>query len=240
MSPIDRMAAARDAENGAVLFQIYQEAAKYSCANCHSPISEKPLVGPGLLNVKDRAATRVEGQSAAEYIYTSIIDPKAHVLEGYETEMPENWAEIYRDLEIFDLVAYLLTLEGESDLDEPDAPPVDMSIYGEIALPDTANAARGAELFQTTQAETGYACAACHFTDTESRLIGPGLLNIGSRAETRVEGQSGIEYIFTAIVNPSEFVVPDFDDGLEPRNHVQVFSEADLYDLTAYLLTLEG
>ena len=48
----------------------------------------------------------------------------AYLVEDFDAElMPKNWSEIYTDLEIFDIVAYLLTLEGESDIDDPD--PVD-------------------------------------------------------------------------------------------------------------------
>ena len=126
LSPIDRMVAVRNPEKGAVLFNTFQETAGsgYSCANCHLADSEKTNLGPGLLNIKDRALTRVEGQSAAEYIYDSIISPAAYLVEGFDAElMPKNWSDIYSDLEIFDIVAYLLTLEGESDIDDPDPPP---------------------------------------------------------------------------------------------------------------------
>ncbi len=126
LSPIDRLVAVRDAENGAALFATFQDAANYSCSNCHLPDSEKTNLGPGLLNIKDRAATRVEGMSAAEYIYQSIVDSKAYTVEGFDPDlMPQNWAEIYSDLEIFDIVAYLMTLEGRSDINDPDPTPKD-------------------------------------------------------------------------------------------------------------------
>ena len=123
LSPIDRMVAARDPEKGKILFETFQDDAGsgYSCSNCHLPTSEKTNIGPGLLNIKDRAATRVDGLTAAEYIYESITDSMSYTVEGFEADlMPQNWAEIYTDLEIFDIVAYLLTLEGESDIDDPD------------------------------------------------------------------------------------------------------------------------
>ncbi len=118
-SPIDRLVAVRDPQNGKLLFETFQEAANYACSTCHSATSEDKLVGPGLLNIKDRAPTRIEGQSAAEYLYNSIIDTNAYIVEGFDAElMPKNWPDIYSNIEIFDIVAYLLTLEGEADLDE--------------------------------------------------------------------------------------------------------------------------
>ena len=121
LSPIDRLVAVRDAENGAELFETFQEAANYACSNCHLPTSEKTNIGPGLLNIKDRAAARIEGMTAAEYIYQSIVDSEAYTVEGFDPDlMPQNWADIYSDLQIFDIVAYLMTLEGRSDIDDPD------------------------------------------------------------------------------------------------------------------------
>ncbi len=124
LSPIDRLVAVRDPMNGAMLFGTFQDAANYSCSNCHLSDSEKENLGPGLLNIKDRALTRVDGMTAAEYIYQSIVDSKAYTVEGFDPElMPQNWAEIYSELEIFDIVAYLMTLEGRSDIDDPDPAP---------------------------------------------------------------------------------------------------------------------
>lgn len=36
----------------------------------------------------------------------------------------------------------------------------------------------GAELFQTFQVDAGFGCSTCHRSDSEDRLIGPGLLNV--------------------------------------------------------------
>ena len=117
---------------------------------------------------------------------------------------------------------------------------VDLSQYGEIALPDTADAERGRGALRRIAARSGdFACAGCHYTDSESRLIGPGLLNGGARAESRVEGQSAVEYLFNAIVNPADFVVADYDAGIEPRNYAQIFSQDEIYDIIAYLLKLD-
>ncbi len=125
-SPVDRLVAVRDVEKGAEFFGTFQDAANYACSNCHLADSEKTNLGPGLLNIKDRAATRVEGMSAAEYIYQSIVDSQAYTVEGFDPElMPQNWAEIYSDLQIFDIVAYLMTLEGRSDIDDPDPTPAE-------------------------------------------------------------------------------------------------------------------
>lgn len=241
-SPIDRLVSVRDAENGAILFEMFQADAGFACSTCHRVDSEAQLIGPGLLNLKDRALDRVEGQSAAEYVYNSIINPNDFIVDGFPEEvMPENWSDIYSDTEIFDIVAYLMTLEGESVAEEPSdnaetTETVDAS--GHTTIPDTADAENGAILFETFQPDAGFACSTCHLNDSENRLIGPGLLNIGSRAETRVDGQSAVQYLYTSIVNPSDFVVPEYPDGLMPPNWAEIYSEDEIYDILAYLVTL--
>jgi len=101
------------------------------------------------------------------------------------------------------------------------------------------DADNGSVLFQTFQPDAGFGCSTCHRSDSEDRLIGPGLLNVGTRAETRVQGQSALEYIYISITSPSEFVVPEFPDGLMPPNWTDIYSEDEIYDIIAYLLTLE-
>ncbi len=101
-----------DAENGEVLFNEMQPEAGFACATCHRVDSEEQLIGPGLLNIPSRAATRVEGMSAEEYIHTSIVDPGAYVVDGYPDQlMPRNYTDIFDEEQIADLIAYLLTLE---------------------------------------------------------------------------------------------------------------------------------
>jgi len=242
-SPIDRLVVISDAENGEILFNTFQASTGFACGTCHSADSEKRLIGPGLLNIKDRAGNRVEGQSVAEYINNSIKNPNEYIVDSFPADlMPTNWSEVYSDNEIFDIVAYLMTLEGEAVTSDStgssDTSDVPIS-SGLTELPETANAENGAELFQTFQPDAGFACSTCHQPESEARLIGPGLLNVAIRAETRIEGQTALEYIFTSITNPSVFVVPEFPDELMPANWAEIYSEDEIYDIMAYLLTLQ-
>ncbi len=88
------------------------------CSACHSTgtnILEKSLSpgryyeGPALAGVLERAATRVEGLSAEEYIEQSIRDPGAFVVSGFSNVMPTTFGSL-PDNDVQDLVAYLSTL----------------------------------------------------------------------------------------------------------------------------------
>jgi mono/diheme cytochrome c family protein len=98
--------------------------------------------------------------------------------------------------------------------------------------------AAGQLLFTTFVAQASFACNTCHLPDSESMLIGPGLQHVGERGATRVEGLTAPEYIRQSILEPSAFVVDGFVDNLMPKVYGQVFSDEDIDDLIAYLMTL--
>ena len=106
-------------------------------------------------------------------------------------------------------------------------------------LSPSADAANGKQLFNTFQPAAGITCATCHRVDSEERLVGPGLLNVGKRAESRVQGMSAVNYLHQSIVSPSAYVVEGYAD-LMPKNWGRVFSDKQIDDLIAYLLTLKG
>ncbi|MBZ0278659.1 MAG: c-type cytochrome [Anaerolineae bacterium] len=48
-----------------------------------------------------------------------------------------------------------------------------------------------------------------------------------------------VMYLRMSIMNPGAFVVPGFPDNLMPRTYAQIFTETDINDLIAYLISLE-
>lgn len=92
------------AERGAALF------AQESCHSCHSLEPGRTLVGPSLAGVGERAASTVPGETAEAYLRQSIVDPDAHVADGFPAHvMPGNFERKLTPEQIDDLVAYLLT-----------------------------------------------------------------------------------------------------------------------------------
>lgn len=81
------------------------------CVVCHSLDPNGRLVGPSLAGVATRAAERVPGLSAEEYLRQSILEPNAYVVEGYPANlMPPNFAQTLSDRQVDDLVGFLMTL----------------------------------------------------------------------------------------------------------------------------------
>ncbi len=103
-----------DAANGEALF------VSYGCSGCHGvPDGSIPAaVGPDLSNIAVDGATRVDGYSAAMYVYESILDPNAFIAEecptgpclGPPSAMLANFGERMAEnpQDMADILAYLL------------------------------------------------------------------------------------------------------------------------------------
>ena len=85
-----------------------------ACAGCHmldqpQDASNRGPVGPNMGNLADHACTREAGMSAEDYVYQSITEPGAFVVEGYITGiMPPDFTTKMSEEEIRGLVAWLL------------------------------------------------------------------------------------------------------------------------------------
>lgn len=83
------------------------------CIGCHSLDPAAVMTGPSWHNVGDHAITRVPGESPAEYIHQSIINPNAFVVPTYPANiMPQTYGAQLSTKELADLIAYLLSQTG--------------------------------------------------------------------------------------------------------------------------------
>ena len=94
---------AGDAGNGESVF------AANGCSACHSTGEDKKI-GPGLAGVFARAESRGTGQTAEEYVRTSIIDPGAFVVDDFPNAMLTTFGSTISESDLQDLIAYLATL----------------------------------------------------------------------------------------------------------------------------------
>ena len=97
---------------------------EYICNSCHTldSLGWSSRTGPSLNGIADRAGERVAGQSAEEYIVTSVWDSQAFVVPGYTEQMaqfgpdqPDNYQMNAEQLYV--IVAYLCTQGEQSDCD---------------------------------------------------------------------------------------------------------------------------
>ncbi len=80
-----------------------------NCAMCHGAESG---MGPAFDGMASRAASRVSGQTAQQYIHQSIVNPSAFVVPGYSNMMPENFGQTLDAEQINSLVDYIMAESG--------------------------------------------------------------------------------------------------------------------------------
>ena len=203
-----------------------------ACSDCHASDSSDPgAEGPGLLG---SAATIIEANPNIPpdvAVYNALLNSETHA-DLYTTYVEQN-----SFLDLANIVAYLMTLDATVD-PETGLTSAEQSIIDSVLVADSTH---GETLFNEMNA-SGFACSNCHLANSEDRLIGPGLLGIPTRAETRVEGQPGILYLWQSIANPNAYLVegePAYPASLMPQNYSDLYTQEDIYDIIAYLLTLE-
>ena len=83
-----------------------------ACKSCHMTTAGHSMfnIAPNLKGIAERAALRVAGMTAPQYIEDSIRNPAAYLVSGFHAAMYPDFGKDYTDQDIADLVAYLMTL----------------------------------------------------------------------------------------------------------------------------------
>lgn len=211
--------------------QIFKE--KGTCEICHR-IGQKGTRAPDLAGTGATAAKRKPGMSAKAYLIESLVEPSAHLVEGYPAIMPkvDRPPIALNRSELWALTAYLQSLGGTVDVKLDDipktagAPAGGAAAAAEIKLPGDPKA--GQAIF----AGKG-ACAACHKVGDVGGAVGPGLTEI-AKIQTP-------EYIMAKILNPASMgTVSGFPPNVMPPTLGQTLTAKEYVDLVSYLLTLKG
>ncbi len=110
--------------------RLVLQSGAYPCANCHILSSQGwvGVTGPSLNGIGQRAARRVGGQSAIEYLATSIMLPNEYVVPGYAAgQMPHfgfsdtspTGAASYNRMPESDLIAIIAYLCTQTESGDP-------------------------------------------------------------------------------------------------------------------------
>lgn len=100
-----------DAGSGEKLFSQSHDSAP-ACSSCHVIEDESTGIGPSLEGLAEKAGNRVNGQSAEEYLYWSIVRPSSYLVTPYSNVMYADYEDVFDAADIADLIAYMLTLES--------------------------------------------------------------------------------------------------------------------------------
>jgi mono/diheme cytochrome c family protein len=138
-------------------------------------------------------------------------------------------------LAMLSLLLVTLAACGGGGGDETTAPSEEDAI---AAIGDAAN---GEKLFSQSVigSNNSPGCITCHSLEPDVVIVGPSQAGLGTRAETRVPGQSAEEYIRNSIINPNDYLVEGFAEGLMYQNYAEELTEQEIDDIVAYTLTLK-
>lgn len=96
-----------DANRGLIVFNTVG-----TCSACHKVMDDSTLVGPSLKGIASRAASRVAGLTAKDYLRTSILRPDEFLVPGMSPGiMPSTFEQTLDPQQIADVIAYLMTLD---------------------------------------------------------------------------------------------------------------------------------
>ena len=80
------------------------------CVACHSLEPGVTLVGPSLDGIGARAGTQRPDYPPDAYLYQSIINPNAFVVQGFQAGiMPQTFGDLLSDQQLADVIAFLKT-----------------------------------------------------------------------------------------------------------------------------------
>jgi len=206
---------------------------KGTCEICHR-IGQKGTRAPDLAGVGGRAGKVKAGQSAKAYIIESLLQPGAHLVEGYPNIMPQvdKPPIALNRSELWALTAFLESLGGTVDVKLDDIP--------KTAGASAAGGGAAAELKLPGDAKAGEAiftgkggCIACHKAGKiGASPVGPDLSQI-AKIQTP-------DYVMRKILDPAgSGTVAGFPKGVMPPMFGQSLTAKEYMDLVAFLMTLK-
>ncbi len=199
-----------------------------NCAGCHNVEADGSLMrGPSLYRIGEWAGSRIEGMSAEEYVFQSIVAPDAYRAESAQGMMPGRFAEELPHQDLLSITAYLIGMHKPLDyaalLKNEQAQISEAQVTRPAVAMGTIE--RGEKLYQTM-------CSSCHDLEIAQNydLYYPNLRQIG--AHTR-------DYLREAILEPSKTIAPGYDSwSLQTRDGASFFGRLVYEDDTRVRLVV--
>ncbi len=204
--------------------RVYQGAG--GCTACHGLGTRAPNLltdhaGEGAIG--SRCGSRESDKDCKAYLYESLTDPGAYVVDGFESIMPDMRRQLPED-QIWATVAFLQSQGGEVTVTGADLPADE-----EGGQADAASAPQRSATTDPLQLLSENACLGCHAIDGAGPPIGPSFDAIGARISA--------DRIRRGIIDPDSEIAQGFDAmaGVMPKIFGDQLSAAQLEVLVAFL-----
>lgn len=80
-------------------------------------------------------------------------------------------------------------------------------------------------------------CGACHSATGDTVIVGPPLAGIAARGAERVDGLDARAYVYSSIMQPSDYLVEGYQD-LMPKDLAKKLTGEEMDSVVAYVLSL--
>jgi mono/diheme cytochrome c family protein len=208
--------------------QVYNGAG--GCTACHGLGSRAPNLltdhaGEGAIGA--RCGSRQAGADCKAYLWESLTDPGAYIVDGFDNIMPDMRRQLPED-QVWAVMAFLQSYGGEITVTAADLP----AAGGAGAAPTTAAPAGGAAFSATMDPRAliqEQGCIACHLLDGQGGPIGPAFDGMGGRIDAA--------RIRRGIVDPAAEVAAGYEAfaGTMPPIFGQQLSAGQLEALVQFL-----
>ena len=203
------------------------------CTVCHGLGTRAPNLRTGHAGegtIGSRCGGRKSDLDCKAYLYESLTDPGAYLVEGFTNIMPDATRQL-GEQEIWAVIAYLQSQGGEITVTASDIQAGDGAGSTTGAAPTGGGgAASFSDVMDPMQLLTVNACIGCHGINGAAIPIGPSFDGIGSRLTA--------EQIRKGILDPNAEIAEGFDQfaGLMPATFGSSLSAAQLEAIVQFLV----
>lgn len=212
------------------------------CTACHGTGTRAPNLttdhaGEGTIG--SRCGARVEGTDCKAYLYQSMTDPNAYVVEGFQPIMPDARRTLSGE-QIWALIAYLQDQGGEVTVTGDDIAAATVGAGGEEGAATEAAQAGAAQgdvdpgVSNPVALLDQFGCLACHVLEGEGAEVGPPFDGIGARRDAA--------HIRRSIVEPDAEIAEGYEQfaGVMPKGFGERMTWSQLEVVVEYLAGRKG
>ncbi len=198
------------------------------CTTCHGLGTRAPNLltdekGQGPIGA--RCGKRESGKDCKAYLYESLTQPRAFVVQGYEPIMPD-MTRTLSPQQIWAVIAFLESEGGTITVSASDIPASTTSTTSTSSTPSAGIAGGSADPMAIIHAA---GCIGCHKIGSEGAAIGPELTHVGGRLNA-----AGIR---EAILLPDAKVTKGFEKfaGIMPKTFGDQLTAKQFEALVSFL-----
>ena len=205
------------------------------CTTCHGLGTRAPNLltdekGQGTIGA--RCDKREAGKSCKQYLYESLDNPTAYVVQGYQPIMPVMTKQL-SPAQVWSVIAFLESQGGTVDVTASDIPATSSTSSTSPASPGGGGAGGGAAFAGGSTDPKAIiqaaGCLACHKLDGQGQTIAPDLTHVGSRRDA--------ESIRKKILDPMSSIAKGYEKlaGIMPKMFGTMMNAAQLEALAQFL-----